>query len=56
MTKLGDSNREDLIKKIAKKIAKKIPLKMIQDSIKSFRSRVHAVEMNQGGLILNKFS
>ena len=52
VTKLGVSNREDLIKKITKKI----PLKMIQDFIKSFRSRVHVVKMNQGGFILNKLS
>ena len=32
-----------------------IPIKMIQDSIDNFRSRVHACEKNSGGLILNKY-
>ena len=46
--------RDDLIKKI-KETVKEIPLKMIQDAINQFRSRVYAVQINQGGLILNKY-
>lgn len=48
-------NREELIKKL-KETIKEIPLKMIQDAIDEFRSRVYEVEKNKGGLILNKFS
>lgn len=46
--------RVDLIKKI-KQAVKEIPLKMIRDSIDSFRSRIHVLEKNEGGLIKNNF-
>ena len=42
--------RVDLIRKI-KQDVKEIPLKMIQDSIDSFRSRTHVLEQNKGGHI-----
>ena len=38
-----------------KESIKEIPLKMVQDSIDNFRSRVYACEENSGGLILNKY-
>ena len=38
-----------------KESIKEIPLKMVQDSIDNFRSRVYACEKNSGGLILNKY-
>ena len=47
--------RKKLLEEI-KKTSKKIPLKMVQDSIDNFVSRCLAVEKNNGGLILNKFS
>jgi hypothetical protein len=34
---------------------KEIPQKMVQEAIDKFRSRVHAVLLNNGGLILDKF-
>ena len=46
-------NKHELVEKI-KESVKEIPLKMIRDSIDNFRSRIGAVEKNQGGLILNK--
>ena len=48
------TDRRGLIEKI-KKAMNEIPLKMIQDAIDDFRSRVYAVEKNSGGLILNKY-
>jgi len=48
------NNIAQLTQKIKESI-KEIPLKMIQDSIDNFRSRVHACEKNSGGLILNKY-
>ncbi len=46
-------NKVELFEKI-KECVKGIPLKMIQDLIDNFRSRISAVEKYQGGLILNK--
>ena len=48
------NNIAQLTQKIKESI-KEIPLKMIQDSIDIFRSRVHSCGMNSGGLILNKY-
>ena len=48
------NNIAQLTQKI-KEFIKEIPLKMIQDSVDIFRSRVHACEKNSGGLILNKY-
>ena len=47
------NSKAELVEKI-KQIVKEIPLKLIKDSIDSFRSRVYAVEKNNGSLILNK--
>ena len=47
-------NVSQLVQKI-KETVKEIPIKMIQDSIDNFRSRIFACEKNSGGLILNKF-
>ena len=48
-------NRKELVEKI-KETIQEIPIKMIQGSIDNFRSRVYAVEKNEGRLILNKYS
>lgn len=49
------TNRDSLIKEINNSI-QEIPLKMIRDAIQNFRSRVYAVEKNQGNLIINDFA
>lgn len=54
LTKKNFKNRQQLIGKI-KDTVKEIPLKYIQDAIDEFRSRVYAVEKNDGKLILNEF-
>jgi len=33
---------------------REVPKKMIQEAIDQFRSRIHAVFLNKGGLILDK--
>ena len=48
------NNKFQLVQKI-KECVNEIPLKMIQDAIDEFRSRIYAVEKNKGGLILNKY-
>ena len=44
--------RKELVTRI-KRAVKEIPLENIRDSIRRFRSRVHEVEQNKGGLIQN---
>ena len=52
LKKKSYKNKQELMKKIEE--VNEIPLKSIQDAIDIFRSRVYAVEKNQGGLIINK--
>ena len=47
------NSHQELVDKI-NECVKEVPLKMIQEAISQFRSRVHAVLVNKGELFLNK--